>query len=54
MMRDVLRRWNERRKLGRGRCEECGAVLRDDHKPRNGWRACSDECYAKLWAHNLG
>lgn len=39
MIGELLRAWNERRKLAKGRCANCDAVLRDDQRD---W--CSDTC----------
>lgn len=44
MLRVLFDRWNERRKLAKGRCVNCGAVLRDDATDPY----CSDEC-AEQW-----
>jgi endogenous inhibitor of DNA gyrase (YacG/DUF329 family) len=43
-MREMLRRWNERRKLDRGRCVNCRRPLRDDATSPY----CSDRC-AEDW-----
>lgn len=49
-MREWLSRWWAHRKLGRGQCEWCGAVLPDDFRKIDGvWRACSQECVTNLW-----
>lgn len=43
-----LARWNERRKLDRGRCVNCRRPLRDDAVDR----FCSDPC-ADEWTDKL-
>lgn len=39
-------------KLNRGRCEECGEILPDEH-PIPGYQACSEECAYRLWADSM-
>lgn len=42
----LYRRWRQRVKLRRGRCEVCGTILRDDQRELCGSEQCDIEARA--------
>ncbi len=49
-----LARWRMNRKLARGRCDWCGAVLPDTGPLDPYYRGCSQQCVNQLWADGTG